>query len=118
MVKLFSDEYFKLLREHPDFAKAQKLGWAMSVNVGDQRIVVEKDGKQKSEELLKRSQGQPRINQAPNQFQEQLQRLRGLNKFNVLPRNGQQQLRQLQNQIDVDPAAQNRNEALRRGNQP
>lgn len=83
VVKLFSEDYFKLLREHPEFAKAQKLGWAMSVNVGDERVVIEKEGKQQSEELLERSQGQQQINQLPNQFDGRIQQQRGLNRFNV-----------------------------------
>jgi hypothetical protein len=56
VVKLFSPEYFELLKNDATFAKAQQLGWALAVNVGDERIVVEKDGKQKDEELQKRSQ--------------------------------------------------------------
>jgi Ca-activated chloride channel homolog len=56
VVKLFSDEYFALLKSDATFAKAQQLGWALAINVGDERIVIEKDGKQKDEELQKRSQ--------------------------------------------------------------
>lgn len=55
-VQLFSEEYFKLLKDNKDFARAQQLGWAVTVNIGDERIVVEKDGKTKDEELLKKSQ--------------------------------------------------------------
>jgi Ca-activated chloride channel family protein len=119
VVKLFSDDYFALLREHPEFAKAQKLGWAMSVNVGDERVVIEKEGKQQSEELLKRSQGQQQINQAPIQFDQRFQQQRGLNRINLLPRNEQQQiLPRLQNQIrPANPPAQNQNEAPRREEQ-
>ena len=51
IVKLFSKEYFDLLRADPVFAQAQQLGWAVSINVGQERIVVEKDGKQKDEAL-------------------------------------------------------------------
>jgi len=56
VVKLFSDEYFALLKSDATFAKAQQLGWALAINVGDERIVIEKDGKQKDEELQKRAQ--------------------------------------------------------------
>ncbi len=56
VVKLFSDEYFALLKSDATFAKAQQLGWALAMNVGDERIVIEKDGKQKDAELQKLSQ--------------------------------------------------------------
>ncbi len=49
-VKLFSKEYFALLRKNKEFAKAQKIGWNVAMNVGNERIVVEKDGKTKIEE--------------------------------------------------------------------
>ena len=52
VVKLLSPEYFDLLKKDPMFAKAQQLGWALSINVGAERIVVEKDGKQKDETLI------------------------------------------------------------------
>jgi Ca-activated chloride channel homolog len=68
VVKLFSPEYFELLKNDPTFARAQQLGWALSINVGEERIVVEKDGKQKDEELQKRSQPgeiDPTQNQIP-----------------------------------------------------
>ncbi len=111
VVKLFSDEYFKLLREHPEFAKAQKLGWAMSVNVGDERIVVEKDGKQQSDELLKRSATQPRINQAPNQLQQQLQR-GGFNQFKAPQLNRQGRILQ-QDNLQLQNAQQDAQQAPR-----
>ncbi len=56
VVKLFSPEYFELLKSDATFKRAQQLGWALSMNVGEERIVIEKDGKQKDEELKKRSQ--------------------------------------------------------------
>ncbi len=94
VVKLYSDEYFKLLRTNNDFARAQRLGWAVSVNVGDERIVVEKDGKRVDEELLKKSQQLPQMpaqngpqngfrglqNFQKNQFQDVNQQ-----QFNQLP---------------------------------
>ena len=52
VVKILSPEYFELLKKDPTFAKAQQLGWALSINVGAERIVVEKDGKQKDESLI------------------------------------------------------------------
>ena len=39
-VKLFSKEYFDLLRSNKDFAEAQSLGKDISVNVGNERITV------------------------------------------------------------------------------
>jgi Ca-activated chloride channel family protein len=67
VIKLFSPEYFQLLKSDATFAKAQQLGWALSINIGDERIVVEKDGKQKDEELLKRSQQPVDDDFGPNQ---------------------------------------------------
>src|SRR5262249_26033437 len=37
VVKLFSPEYFELLRTDPTFAKVQQLSWAVSINIGDER---------------------------------------------------------------------------------
>ena len=51
VVKILSPEYFELLKKDATFAQAQQLGWALSINVGAERIVVEKDGKQKDESL-------------------------------------------------------------------
>jgi hypothetical protein len=61
VVELYSDEYFQLLRDNQDFARAQRLGWAISVNVGQERIVVEKDGKRVDDELLKKSPALPQV---------------------------------------------------------
>jgi Ca-activated chloride channel family protein len=58
VVKLFSPEYFELLRADATFAKAQQMSWAVSMNVGDERVVVEKDGKQQ-DEALRVKPGQP-----------------------------------------------------------
>ncbi|MHC4252087.1 MAG: hypothetical protein ACYS9X_23455, partial [Planctomycetota bacterium] len=41
-VKLFSKEYFELVRRDEGFARAQRVGSNISVNVGDERIVVKK----------------------------------------------------------------------------
>ncbi len=107
VVQLYSDEYFQLLRSNKDFARSQRLGWATSVNLGNERIVVEKDGKRVDEELLKKSQQQ----QVPvpqnglqngfrgglNQFQQQ--RIQNFNdkQFNQLPI--QNEFRNNRNQI-------------------
>ena len=82
-VKLYSDEYFRLLRANADFARAQKLGWAVAMNVGAERIVVEKDGKLKDEALQR--QAPP-----PEPTGEQL-------------RNGMNQRQQFRNQIQQLP---------------
>lgn len=52
VVKILSPEYFELLKKDPTFARAQQLGWALSVNIDQERIVIEKDGKQKDESLI------------------------------------------------------------------
>ncbi len=51
VVTLNGREYQDLVRTNRDFAKVQQLGWAVEMNLGDERIVVEKNGKQKDEEL-------------------------------------------------------------------
>ncbi len=57
VVKLLSPEYLELLKKDTTFAKAQQLGWALAINIGAERIVVEKDGKQKDESLIPKGQG-------------------------------------------------------------
>ena len=71
VVKLLSPEYFELLKRDSIFTKAQQLGWALSINVGAERIVIEKDGKQKDESLMPKAEeplpggpGQGRIRNA------------------------------------------------------
>jgi Ca-activated chloride channel family protein len=41
-VKLFSKEYFELVRTNDEFREAQSVGADLSINIGDQRVVVEK----------------------------------------------------------------------------
>jgi Ca-activated chloride channel family protein len=81
VVKLFSPEYFALLRSQPAFAQSQQLGWAVSMNVGHERIVVEKDGQQKDEQLRRRIE-------VPEEPQQQL--LNNVQQMQQVP-----QLRQL-----------------------
>ncbi|MFO1489491.1 MAG: hypothetical protein U1F87_00925 [Kiritimatiellia bacterium] len=45
-------EYLKLVTHQP-WLPGQQLGWAVAMNIGEERIVVEKDGKQQDEELKK-----------------------------------------------------------------
>ena len=106
VVKLFSPEYFGLLRNNPDFARSQQLGWAVSTNVGDERIVVEKDGATQSEELLQRQEQQQEmfqqqrpVQQGVNRFQNQIQIQ---NQIQQMPRN----LRNL-NQLPLQQIPQN-----------
>jgi Ca-activated chloride channel family protein len=112
VVKLLSPEYLELLKKDATFAKAQQLGWAISVNVGNERIVVEKDGKQKDETLIpkvdpqgpggiKQQQRGPGINQQqiPDRIRNQLER----------PNGGpnQRQLPPVQKQLQLDRRQQN-----------
>jgi hypothetical protein len=83
IVKILSPEYFELLKKDPTFAKAQQLGWALAINVGQERIVVEKDGKQKDESLIpKPDPNQPapgqNLNRGLDQQQQIPQRFRNL----------------------------------------
>jgi len=60
VVRLFSEEYYDLLKNNNDFAKAQAVGWNVSMNVGGERIEVEKDGSTKEKDLeLEKQQEQP-----------------------------------------------------------
>jgi Ca-activated chloride channel homolog len=100
VVKLLSPEYFELLKKDATFARAQQLGWALAINVGAERIVVEKDGKQKDESLIpkgeqpgpgaggpnqRRGRGLEQNQQIPNQFRNQLQRPNGGPNLKRLP---------------------------------
>lgn len=53
-VELFSKEYMTLLKANPEFAKAQKLSWAVTMNIGGERIEVVKDGKTADKKLIER----------------------------------------------------------------
>ncbi len=86
VVKLLSTEYFDLLKKDPTFAKAQQLGWALSINVGAERIVIDKDGKQKDDSLAPKTGGPP-----PGPIGPQQKRIRGLPQNQQIPN-----LRQLQ----------------------
>jgi Ca-activated chloride channel family protein len=90
VVKLFSPEYHEMVRNHRDFARAQQLGWAIEMNVGGERIVVERDGQQKSDELRARHQD--------------LQRNMELRHQNIDLR--QQQMRDVQQQLQQAPRNQ------------
>lgn len=71
IVKLFSPEYLELLKKDATFAKAQQLGWALAINIGDERIVVEKEGKQQDETLkIKPEPGQEPGQIGPGQQQQ------------------------------------------------
>jgi Ca-activated chloride channel family protein len=72
VVKLYSDEYYNLLRNNSDFAKAQQLGWAMELNIGNERIAVEKDG-QRKDEKLRAVQRDAQQNQQQGQIQDRQQ---------------------------------------------
>ena len=87
VVKILTPEYFDLLKKDPTFAKAQQLGWAISMNVGTERIVVEKDGKQKDESLIPKMEEQAPGRGGPNLQQNfEQQGIPGLR--NQIPRNG------------------------------
>jgi Ca-activated chloride channel family protein len=71
VVKILSPEYFDLLKKDPTFVKAQQLGWALSINVGGERIVVEKDGKQKDATLIPKADGPLQV---PGGFNQKIRR--------------------------------------------
>ncbi len=73
VVNLFSPEYFELLRSNPTFARAQQLSWAVSMNIGDERIVVEKDGKQQDDTIKPVAppvEDEPQGGRGQNQFRQ------------------------------------------------
>jgi Ca-activated chloride channel family protein len=96
VVKLFSKEYFDLLRSHPDFARAQQLGWALSINVGQERIVLEKDGKQQDESLRVKPETVEEFNQEPD-----FNRLQQIPQNRIPRRNQRQEPGPLQNQRPI-----------------
>jgi Ca-activated chloride channel family protein len=69
-VKLFSPEYMELLKNDATFARAQQLGWALSINVGNERIVVEKEGKTQDDSLKIKPQPNEGPFENPNQEQQ------------------------------------------------
>jgi Ca-activated chloride channel family protein len=95
VVKLYSDEYYQLLRGNADFAKAQQLGWAVEMNLGNERIVVEKDGQQKDEKLRVK-ETQPQLQNVPGRGlnRDLQQQIPGAfrNQFNNAPNGGLNQV--------------------------
>jgi Ca-activated chloride channel family protein len=92
VIKILSPEYFELLKKDPTFARAQQLGWALSINVGQERIVVEKDGKQKDETLIPKPDPNEQAPQGgPNQQK------RGLEQNQQLPDQLRRELQQRPN---------------------
>ena len=89
-VALNSPEYLDLVRTNREFAQAQQLGWSVAMNVGEERIVVEKDGKQQDEELRKLApppEEEPEVdrqefNQQWNQL-NQMPNMKNIQKFNL-----------------------------------
>ena len=55
VIKLDGKEYRDMVRTNRDFAQSRQLGWAVQMNVGDERIVVEKNGQQKDEQLRRQA---------------------------------------------------------------
>jgi len=109
VVQLHSKEYNDLVRNNARFARAQQLGWAMEINVGDERIVVEKDGQTKSEALreVRARQFEDRRFQQRMMLQ-QGERLQEQNLRQQFNRNQQF------NQIQQLPLQQLRNDAINR----
>jgi Ca-activated chloride channel family protein len=89
VVKLFSDEYFDLLKKDKDFARAQSLGWNVQMNVGAERIEVEKDGKTKVD--VPAPEPAPRQDQQQNQQMNQAPRQVPGNQMNQIDQRGQQE---------------------------
>ena len=96
-VKLFSEEYQALLESDRDFAQAQQLGWAVSINVGDERIVVEKDGQQKNEALRRPVQPVPDQQMMQQNRMQQMPMNQRFNRQILL--NNDQNLIQMPNQM-------------------
>ena len=113
VVTLHSEEYNDLVRSDARFARAQQLGWAMEVNVGDERIVVEKDGRTQSDALrqvrtrqFEDRQFQQRMMLQQGDFQQGAMQQRGqFNQLQQIPlqqlRNNDNNPRQMQQQLQV-----------------
>ena len=92
VVKLDGPEYRDLVRKNRDFAQSQQLGWSVQMNVGDERIVVEKNGQQKDEQL-RRQAPQEQVEESQEQMpmnQRQQFRNQAPRKFNQLQQEPQQ----------------------------
>jgi len=87
VVKVDDKEYQDLVRNHRDFAQSQQLGWAVQMNIGDERIVVEKNGQQKDEQL-RRQAPHEQIEESQQQLQQQQLPMNQMQQFrNQVPRN-------------------------------
>jgi len=90
VVKVDDKEYRDLVRNHRDFAQSQQLGWAVQMNIDDERIVVEKNGQQKDEQL-RRQAPQEQIEESQQQLQQQQLPMNQMQQFrNQVPRNRNQ----------------------------
>ncbi len=99
VVELYSDEYFDLLKQNEDFRRAQKLGWAISINVGDERVVVEKDGKRS--DLPEPPVVEQRVAPQPNAKDvPRFQQLQNAIPQNAVPQNFQQNDNRIQRQFE------------------
>ncbi len=117
VVEVHSPEYNALVRSNARFARAQQLGWAMEINLGDERIVVEKDGRARSEELrqvrarqMEDRQFQQRVMLQQGERNQQRNMRRQFNQMQQLPRNqlrnnliNQQRILQPQQQLRQVP---------------
>jgi len=102
VVELFSDEYYDLLRNNTRFAQAQRLGWAVSTNIGDERIVVQRNGLQKDPELQKQYQFEQSLRMEDlRQFHQGLNQLENVQLRDQLQ--NEARFEQLRNQQRVDP---------------
>ncbi len=102
-VKAFSDEYFKLL-QNKDFARAQQLGGSISLNIGNERVIVEQVPGAKPPVPQQQNQQLPQLQQ-----QRRLNQIRDQQKLNINPgqfRNfapiQQQAIPQIQNQVSPE----------------
>lgn len=70
-VEVNSEAYRALVRQSREFAEAQQLGWAVTMNVGAERIVVEKNGQAQDDELKKLAVPEPAEEMPEVQQQQQ-----------------------------------------------
>ncbi len=117
VVQLHSDEFNDLVRNNRRFAEAQKLGWALSLNVGDERIVVEKNGRQQDAELQEQFRAEQSLRmQDMGRFQMEINQLDNVELRNQLQaeprfqefRGQQEKFNQLDNRLQIQQAPNGR----------
>ena len=95
-IKAFSNEYFELL-SNKDFAQAQQLGGPVSLNIGDERVVVESVPGAKVPVIPRRFNGQRNNRQQQQIGGSSFRGQRGFNQLQTPQQIGPQRINQIPN---------------------